>query len=143
MMLAVASLIVGETWVLPSTPLTWLAIIYLVASTVGAFLLYIFVLGRWTASGTSYAFVLIPIVTVVLASFLTDETISLVFLAGTVVVIAGVYVGALMPAKKPAELAEPVEPTEPAMPAEPALVAAAAGPDTEHIQARPGVPTCF
>jgi drug/metabolite transporter (DMT)-like permease len=144
LMLAAASLILGETWVLPALPLTWLALVYLVVATVGAFLLYIFVLGRWTASGASYAFVLTPIVTVVLASVLTDETISLIFLLGAAVVLAGVYVGALKPAKKPAESVEPAEPVEPPVPAEPALATASAGPaTTEHIQARPGVPTCF
>jgi drug/metabolite transporter (DMT)-like permease len=136
-MLAAASLILGEPRVVPALPVTWLAILYLVIATVGAFLLYIFVLGRWTASGASYAFVLTPIVTVVLASLLTDETISLAFLAGALVVIAGVYVGALRPTKKPAA------PVEPAVSAEPAMATIAAGPDMEHIQARPGVPTCF
>ncbi len=122
LILAIASLIKGETWALPSTASTWLAMTYIVlGATVAGFLLYLFILGRWTASGASYGFVLVPIVTVILATFLTDETISLLFLVGAVVVIIGVYIGALMPAKKPAEPAEPV---------------------VEDIQVRPGLPTC-
>lgn len=143
LMLGVASLILGETWILPSEVLTWGAMIYLVIATVGAFLLYLFVLGRWTASGASYAFVLTPIVTVVLASLITDETITAIFLAGAAVVLVGVYVGALMPARKAAEPEEPAkveEPAEPEIPMEPAM-AAATSPD--QIQTRPGAPTCF
>jgi drug/metabolite transporter (DMT)-like permease len=118
LMLAAASLIRGESWVLPSSTSTWLAMIYLVIASVGLFLLYLFILGRWTATGTSYAFVLNPLVTVVLATFLTDEIISPMFLAGAAVVLIGVYFGALRPAKEPAE------------------------PAKDDIQARPAAPSC-
>jgi drug/metabolite transporter (DMT)-like permease len=128
-MLATASLIRGETWTLPSSADTWLAMVYIVlGATVAGFLLYLFILGRWTASGTSYGFVLIPIVTVVLASLVTDETISLFFLIGAAVVLTGVYVGALMSAKKPAKAPVVPEETEPA--------------EEDDIQVRPGLPTC-
>jgi len=122
LMLAVASLIGGEAWVLPSSPSVWLSLIYLVIASVGIFLLYLFILGRWTATSASYAFVLNPLVTVVLAALLTDEVITLVFLAGAAIVLLGVYVGALRPAGKPGD-----EPSE--FPA-------------DDIHARPGVPTC-
>lgn len=59
-------------------------------------------------------FVLIPIGTVVLASLLTDETNSSLFLSGAAVVLAGVSISALMPARK--AVWEPVE--EPAVPEE-------------------------
>jgi len=122
LMLITASLISAETWALPSSASTWLAMLYIVlGATVAGFLLYLFILGRWTASGTSYGFVLVPIITVILAAFLTDETISVLFLVGAAVVLVGVYIGALMPSKKKAEPAEL---------------------DTEDIQARPGSPTC-
>lgn len=54
----------------------------------------------------------------------TDETISLLFLVGAAVVLAGVYVGALMADKKVDET--PPEPEE----------------AEEDILARPGLPTC-
>jgi drug/metabolite transporter (DMT)-like permease len=63
--------------------------------------LYLFALKRWTATGISYSFVLYPIVTVVLAAVLIDETITLLFLGGAAVVLTGVTVGALLPQKKP------------------------------------------
>ncbi|TFH32252.1 MAG: hypothetical protein E4G99_12950, partial [Anaerolineales bacterium] len=66
LILGAASLFSGETWALPTQANTLLAFIYLVFFvTVLAFLLYMFVLGKWTASGTSYGFVIVPLVTIV------------------------------------------------------------------------------
>ncbi|MFO7662676.1 MAG: EamA family transporter [Chloroflexota bacterium] len=62
-----SSLISGETWRLPAQTQTWVAVLYLVVfGSVTLFYLYIVVIRRWTASGTSYAFVLFPFVTVTL-----------------------------------------------------------------------------
>jgi drug/metabolite transporter (DMT)-like permease len=83
---------------------TWIAFVYLVLFvTVVAFMLYMFVLGKWTASGTSYGFVLIPLVTIVVATTVADESITPGFLVGAALVLAGVYVGALMPAQEKQE----------------------------------------
>jgi drug/metabolite transporter (DMT)-like permease len=102
--LAAVSLLRGEEWNIPTETDTWVAFPYLVVFvTVVAFMLYIFVLGRWTASGTSYGFVLIPLVTIVVAATIADETITVGFLAGSVLVLAGVYVGALMPRREKQE----------------------------------------
>jgi len=104
LIMAAASLITGETRNLPSSTLTWLAMIFLIlGATVVGFLLYLFALNRWTATGISYSFVLYPIVTVVLAAVLIDETITLLFLVGAAVVLIGVTVGALLPEKKPGQ----------------------------------------
>ena len=67
--------------------------------TIIAFLLYMFVLEKWTASGASYGFVLVPLVTIVVAATVAGEAITAGFLAGAALVLAGVYVGALMPTK--------------------------------------------
>jgi drug/metabolite transporter (DMT)-like permease len=108
LMLGVTSLISGETWTIPTEPSTWIAFLYLVFFvTIVAFLLYMFVLGKWSASGTSYGFVLIPLVTVVVASVVAGEEITSNFLMGGGLVLAGVFVGALLPSKeKPAEVEE-------------------------------------
>ena len=53
-----------------------------------AFLLYMFVLGKWSASGTSYGFVLVPLVTIVVASTLVGEEITFNFLIGAGLVYA-------------------------------------------------------
>ena len=107
-MLAVASLVSGEAWTIPTQADTWIAFLYLaIFVTVIAFLLYMFVLGKWSASGTSYGFVLVPLVTIVVASTLVGEQITSNFLIGAGLVLVGVFVGALLPSKqKPVEVEE-------------------------------------
>ncbi len=101
LILGTVSLASGEQWNLPTQTNTLLAFIYLVIFvTIVAFLLYMFVLGKWTASGTSYGFVIIPLVTIVVASNLAGEQITVNFLLGGIFVLAGVLVGALLPSKK-------------------------------------------
>ena len=118
-MLLIGSLVSGETWSLPSSTNVWLAFGYIVlGATVTVFLLYLFVLERWTASGASYGFVLVPIVTVILAAVIAGETITLIFLVGAALVLAGVYIGAIQPPPKAEE-----------------------GPSAE-LQVRPGLPNC-
>lgn len=109
LILGTISLITNEPWVIPTQVDTWLAFGYLLFFvTFLVFLLYLYILGRWTASGTSYGFVLTPLVTIIVASLLAGEQITLSFLAGGVLVLAGVLVGALLPSKppKPPEIAQ-------------------------------------
>jgi drug/metabolite transporter (DMT)-like permease len=98
----------GEQWVVPTQMSTLVAYIYLVLFvTVLAFLLYMFVLNRWSASGTSYGFVVIPLVTIVIAAVVVGEQITPSFLFGAAFVLAGVFLGALLPSRvKPAEIDE-------------------------------------
>jgi drug/metabolite transporter (DMT)-like permease len=65
-------------------------------------MLYLRVLNNWTASGTSYGFVIIPLITVLVAAVLTEEQITANFLIGAVLVLTGVFVGVLLPGKKKA-----------------------------------------
>jgi drug/metabolite transporter (DMT)-like permease len=96
--LGAASLLRGETWTIPTQFTTWIAVIYLVIFvTIAGFILYMFVLSNWTASGSSYGFVLVPLVTIVVAASLAGEQITTNFLLGGGLVLAGVFVGALLP----------------------------------------------
>lgn len=108
LILGIASLVSGESWTIPTQTGVWFAMIYLsLFVTIGAFMLYMFVLNNWTASGTSYGFVLIPLVTMLVAASVAGETITLNFLGGALLVIAGVVIGALLPSKaKPAAVEE-------------------------------------
>lgn len=107
--LGTISLITGESWVIPTQVDTWIAFGYLlVFVTIMVFLLYLYILGRWTASGTSYGFVLTPLVTIVVASSIAGEQITLSFIVGGILVFAGVLVGALLPSKPPS----PPEPAQ-------------------------------
>jgi drug/metabolite transporter (DMT)-like permease len=116
LILGVVSLITREQWLIPTQAETWIAFGYLlVFVTVIVFLLYLYVLRRWTASGTSYGFVVIPLVTVVVAASLAGEQITLSFVSGGILVLAGVVVGALLPSKPPQppekKVASPGEPS--------------------------------
>ncbi|MGH2662292.1 MAG: DMT family transporter [Actinomycetota bacterium] len=87
----------GEAHTAPRESATWLWLGYLVLfGSVALFIIYLFVLRRWTASGTSYQFVLFPVVSVLFASLFQDEAITVGLVAGGALVLAGVYVGALL-----------------------------------------------
>ena len=73
-----------------------MALTYLASlGSVPLVVLYLYVLSRWTASATNYSFVLIPLVTVMVAMWLAGETVTLIFIAGSTLVLMGVYIGAL------------------------------------------------
>ena len=65
---------------------------------------------RWTASAASYQLVLIPLVTVVVSAWLQDDPITPAFAAGSVLVLLGVYVGALASCLREAPSPQPIEP---------------------------------
>jgi drug/metabolite transporter (DMT)-like permease len=93
------SFIAGEDLILPRKAETWVAIGYLAAiGSVVVFVLYVIVIREWNAPRASYTFVVVPIVTVVLSAWLDGEKIGLELVAGGLLVLAGVYVGALRPA---------------------------------------------
>lgn len=93
--LGIASLIAGETWSLPTQPQVWTALIYLIlGGSVGMFYMFVYVIKRWTASAASYAILFFPLVATVLAAWLANETVTLPFVLGGLIVIAGVWVGA-------------------------------------------------
>jgi drug/metabolite transporter (DMT)-like permease len=93
------SMVSGEPRTLPVQAATWVAFAYLVSfGTIGVFLLFLFLLKCWPASAVSYLFVLAPFVAVALAVWLLDEGVTLVTAVGALLVLGGVYVGALAPA---------------------------------------------
>ena len=94
-LLLAASLLARERWALPALAATWLALAWLVMSAAVAFILFVWLIRRWTASRASYTTVLFPVVTILVASVLVDEPITMRLVAGGLVVVAGVYVGAL------------------------------------------------
>jgi drug/metabolite transporter (DMT)-like permease len=100
-LLVAISVISGEERALPDRALVWGVLAYLVLlGSLALFALYLFVLKRWTASGASYQFVLIPIVATLLGAWLVDEPITSAVVLGGAVIIVGVYVGALSQGRK-------------------------------------------
>jgi drug/metabolite transporter (DMT)-like permease len=97
LMLFALSFIRSEPHTVPRLGETWFWLAYLVVlGSIVLFVTYLFVLRRWTASGTSYVFVLFPVVAVAFAALFQDERITLGLVVGGLLVIAGVYVGALL-----------------------------------------------
>jgi drug/metabolite transporter (DMT)-like permease len=107
-LLVVMSLLTGEHWILPSRPESWISIGYLVVfATITNFSLTLFVLSRWAASVTSYAYLMSPLVTVVLGALLLGEHVEPIFVLGGALVLLGVYVGAFL-RRTPPQRATPV-----------------------------------
>ncbi|MEX2609181.1 MAG: EamA family transporter [Gemmatimonadota bacterium] len=95
-LLWVASLAFGEAWALPDTGRTWLVLGYLVLlGSVALFILFLYVIERWTASATTYAIALMPVFAVLFGSLLAQEPITLELVGGGALVMVAVYVGAL------------------------------------------------
>lgn len=113
------SLVAQESWALPAQPETWLSLGFLaVFGTVILFPLALFIIGRWTATGYSYAGLLKPLAGVALAAVILGEPIRLPFLVGALVVLLGVWLGAFrtgsLPSRSRAVVLPPTPTLEPA-----------------------------
>ena len=92
----------GESWVLPRTGRTWLVVAWLVVvGSVGLFGLIVFVIRRWTASAAVYALTLMPVIAVIAGSLFACETITVEIVGGGLLVMLGVYIGALSAKRAP------------------------------------------
>ncbi|HEX6207150.1 MAG TPA: EamA family transporter [Actinomycetota bacterium] len=109
-LLILGSLIAGEAIELPQRAATWWSIAYVVPiGSIVVFFLYLVVLRYWRASRAAYEFVIIPFFAVALSAWLDDEPIGWGLVLGGLLVLAGVYVGALRPGIERDESA-PAEP---------------------------------
>ena len=107
-LLIAVSLVSQEPVALPTQSDTLLGMAYLIGpGSIGVFLLALYVLARWTASATSYAFLLFPLVAIVLGAALFAEPVQPSFLLGGAVVLVGVYVGAIYRPKAGTEERDP------------------------------------
>jgi drug/metabolite transporter (DMT)-like permease len=95
-----ASTLVGEPHVVPQRTATWVALGYVAAlGSVVVFLLHVFVLQHWIASRAAYVMVVIPFVTLLLSAWLDNEPLRAGLVFGGLLVLTGVYIGALRPAR--------------------------------------------
>ena len=93
-LLLVLSFLIGEERVVPTSFSTWASLTYLIVfGSIAMFLLYIYLLHRWTASAAAYAILVMPVVTVVAAAAILNEPITTSLIAGGALVIVGVYIG--------------------------------------------------
>lgn len=98
------SLVLGEQWALPRQPeVVWSLVYLVVLGSAALFVLILLVVRKWTASATSYLFVLFPVATLALGAWLADEPVTAQAITGAALVMAGVWYGALSPgARRPA-----------------------------------------
>ena len=83
---------------LPTQTTTWMAILYLIFfGSIITFILALYVLSHWTASATSYQLVVMPLVTVLFASWLANERITIALIVGGLLVLLGVCIGVFLP----------------------------------------------
>jgi drug/metabolite transporter (DMT)-like permease len=94
--LLIISAVAGERWALPQqTGVRWSVLYLSLIGSVGLFVLLLLLVRRWTASATSYAFVLFPVVSLLLEAWILDEPLTGRSVGGAAVVMAGVWYGAL------------------------------------------------
>lgn len=89
------SAIAGETWAIPTQTRVVMSVTYLVLlGSVGLFVASLMVVRHWTASAMSYAFVLFPVVTMLLEARLGDVPLTVRGILGAGIVVTGVWFGA-------------------------------------------------
>jgi drug/metabolite transporter (DMT)-like permease len=99
--LLVISAVAGEPWLWPTEPESMWAVVYLATlGSVGLFVLLLLVIRKWTASATSYSFVLFPVVTMLVGALIADEALTMQGIIGAALVMSGVWFGALSPAAR-------------------------------------------
>ncbi|CAN5616936.1 hypothetical protein BH23CHL7_BH23CHL7_08020 [soil metagenome] len=92
------SLIAGQALAIPVQPATLAAVGYLVVlGSVALFMLFLYIIERWTASATSYSLLLMPLPAAVGGALLLGEPITVGLLLGGALILLGVYLGAFAP----------------------------------------------
>jgi len=89
----IVSVILGEPHALPVTPAAWFPILYLViAGSLGAFVLYSWLVTHWSVSNASLVGVTVPIIAVILGGVVKGEQPAPLTYAGAAIVISAVLI---------------------------------------------------
>jgi len=87
----VASVLLGEDRSLPASATAWWPVIYLAAaSSLGAYVIWTWLLGHWPVTNVSYIGVVVPVIAVLLGAIVLQESRSVETYVGAVIVIAAV-----------------------------------------------------
>jgi drug/metabolite transporter (DMT)-like permease len=113
--LIVTSFVLSEPKVLPETAKVWGALIWLVGpGSIGLFVTFLYLVRKWTASASAYSLTLMPLVAITLGALFASEVITIQVIGGGLLVVLGVYVGALMGASRRGRELKPPLAGEPA-----------------------------
>lgn len=83
------SFVFRESHPIPTTPAQWMPLLYLVVmGSLGAFVLFAWLIGKWKTSSASFVAVVIPIVALVLGFLVRGEKVAPGSLLGVVIVIS-------------------------------------------------------
>lgn len=89
----IASLVLQEDHALPSTFAAIWPVVYLtLAGSLGAYVIYTWLVGHWAVTNASYVGVVVPVIAVVLGAIVLQETRSPETYLGAVIVVAAVIV---------------------------------------------------
>jgi drug/metabolite transporter (DMT)-like permease len=88
-----ASLILGEDHALPNAVAGWWPVIYLtLAGSLGAYVIWTWLVGHWSVTSASYVGVVVPVIAVFLGALVLRETRSPETYLGAGIVLAAVVV---------------------------------------------------
>jgi drug/metabolite transporter (DMT)-like permease len=108
----IVSVVLGESHALPTTSAAWLPIIYLtIAGSLGAFVLWTWLVTHWTVGNASLVGVVVPCIAVMLGALVKGEQPAPLTYLGAAIVISAVLIAvraphASEPALPPASAAE-------------------------------------
>jgi drug/metabolite transporter (DMT)-like permease len=85
-----ASFLLGEPHALPDTARAWFPILYLtIAGSLGAYVLYAWLVNAWPLSRVSFVAVVVPVVALVIGAIAAGEQLSALAWGGSVLVLVG------------------------------------------------------
>ncbi len=88
------SLLVGERPMLPRTAASLVPVLYLaIAGSVGAFVIFTWLIQHWELSRASFVAVIVPLVALSLGVLVKGERVTPMLAAGSTVVLVGVWLG--------------------------------------------------
>ena len=88
-----ASVALGEDRAVPTTFAAWWPVVYLtLAGSLGAYVIWTWLVGHWSVTSASYVGVVVPVIAVILGAIFLQETRSPETYLGAVIVVAAVVV---------------------------------------------------
>jgi len=89
----IASVLLGERWTFPATLDGWWPIVYLaILGSLGAYVLFAWLVGRWSGTTASFIGVVVPVIALLLGAIFRAERPPLISFLGAALVIAAVVV---------------------------------------------------